>query len=306
MNRKSKSFKAFSLVELSVVILIIGIVMAGIVSANRLVQKFRLNGARSLTATSPVNGIDGLIVWFETTSENSFDDAEETDGGKITNWYSSNPQAIQQPVLTQATVSKQPTYVGKGQAGLPAVRFYSTDSAPQTMSTTTDVVDILNNPSFTIFFISSSDNQHVSAITTIFQIGTNTGFCDGFNLAHWSTAGMMALRFSGGAQTFTPIALSDHEGIFEIVRDSVAGLTSAQTGTTTYFNGVQKTLSARTNGDCEPLFDSAPLTLAPDTPASSVTTSMDFSEIIIFNRVLKADERSDIRDYLKKKWKLLY
>ncbi|MFM7621060.1 MAG: prepilin-type N-terminal cleavage/methylation domain-containing protein, partial [Alphaproteobacteria bacterium] len=46
--------KAFSLIELSIVILIIGILVAGVTQSSRLVNQFRLTSARNITLSSPL------------------------------------------------------------------------------------------------------------------------------------------------------------------------------------------------------------------------------------------------------------
>lgn len=49
---KNKFNKAFSLIELSIVILIIGILVAGVTSSSRLINQMRLTSARTLTQSS--------------------------------------------------------------------------------------------------------------------------------------------------------------------------------------------------------------------------------------------------------------
>ena len=61
----------FSLIELSIVVLIIGIIIAGITQASRLVRVSKLSSARTLTQSSPVAGISDLVAWWETTLEKS-------------------------------------------------------------------------------------------------------------------------------------------------------------------------------------------------------------------------------------------
>ena len=69
----NKNFKkAFSLIELSVVVLIIGILIAGITQSSRLVRAMKLNTARSLTRSSDVNSIRNLTAWFDVTAEGVF------------------------------------------------------------------------------------------------------------------------------------------------------------------------------------------------------------------------------------------
>ena len=79
---KKHPHKAFSLIEISVVILIIGILIAGISSGVDLFYDSRLATAQSLTKSAPVRRIDGLFTWIETTSPESFSSAPK-DGASI-------------------------------------------------------------------------------------------------------------------------------------------------------------------------------------------------------------------------------
>ncbi|MFM7620236.1 MAG: prepilin-type N-terminal cleavage/methylation domain-containing protein [Alphaproteobacteria bacterium] len=71
-HQRIKNFKAFSLIELSIVILIIGILVAGVTQSSRLIRQMALSSARALTQSSPVPSIAGLVSWYEPTSEKSF------------------------------------------------------------------------------------------------------------------------------------------------------------------------------------------------------------------------------------------
>jgi len=113
--------KAFSLIELSIVILIIGILVAGITQSSRLIRQMRLSSARSITQSSPVSTIKDLIVWLESTSEKSFDDAEEENGLTVTNWYDLNPQGSFKYNAKANNVADKPTFIENGINGLPVL-----------------------------------------------------------------------------------------------------------------------------------------------------------------------------------------
>ena len=59
---KQKITKAFSLIELSIVILIIGILVAGVTQSSRLIKQMRLAMIKSMTLNSPVSSIKDLAV----------------------------------------------------------------------------------------------------------------------------------------------------------------------------------------------------------------------------------------------------
>jgi prepilin-type N-terminal cleavage/methylation domain-containing protein len=302
MNTKSKTHKAFSLVELAIVILIIGIAIAGMTSATRLVYQFRVNSARSLTASSPVNSITGILAWFESTSDASFNDLEESDGGLITNWFDINPQQPFKYVLNQPENQNKPTYVARGQsAGLPVVQFYSVPSVVQRMATTANF-DLTGNPSFTIFAVASATNTSAS-YSRLFAIGDTTAECTQFDLSYWGN-NTGNLRFFGGNKTFSMLS-SNMLSLFRVMRDSSAGASTVNgSSTALYFNGRMKVVGNRVNSDCTPYLTSAPFALNPDVPPSSNEWTVQIGEMIIFNRVLKADEVADIESYLSKKWSI--
>ena len=108
-----KNKKAFSLIELSIVILIIGIIVAGVTQSSRLVRQFKLSSARTLTQSSPVASIKDLGAWFETTSTDSIKDSEADDSAAlttpsyVTTWRDINPTS---------SIKRNATYVASSGA----------------------------------------------------------------------------------------------------------------------------------------------------------------------------------------------
>lgn len=304
MKQTTKRRQGFSLVELSIVILIIGIVIAGVTSATRLVYQFRVNSARALTSAAPVNSISGLIAWFETTNPKSFSDSEESDGVEVTTWYDINPQSPYKYTLVQNITANKPTYVSKGQsAGLPVLQSYSTPAATQKMSTT-GVLELANNPSFTIFVVGSASNGG-KARSQIFSIGDTSAECTQFSLNYWGT-NLGNLQFNGGDKTFS-MASSNMLAVYRVIRDGHAGSSTVNGSTTRlYFNSIARSSTNRSGSDCVPEIEPAPFKITQTSPVSETTTLTQFGEIIIFNRVLKSDEIDDIEEYLSKKWSIRF
>jgi prepilin-type N-terminal cleavage/methylation domain-containing protein len=74
---------AFTLIELSAVIAIIGILIAGVMTAPSLVKKSKIAAAQSLTKASPIAGITDNALWLESSAESSFKDTETSTGESI-------------------------------------------------------------------------------------------------------------------------------------------------------------------------------------------------------------------------------
>lgn len=122
---KSKKNRAFSLIELSIVILVIGILIAGITQGSRLYDKFRLQTAQNLTMNSPVNGIPDLVLWYETILDSSFTSSQNADL-PISVWNDISGQRPIKNNATQNTPANQPIFRENDQNGIPAIEFDGT------------------------------------------------------------------------------------------------------------------------------------------------------------------------------------
>ena len=78
---------AFTLIELSAVIAVIGILIAGVIGANGLVKKSKIAAAQTLTKASPISSITDNAFWLESSLEASFKDTESSTDDSVTTWY---------------------------------------------------------------------------------------------------------------------------------------------------------------------------------------------------------------------------
>ncbi len=86
--------KAFSLIELSIVILIIGLLVTGAVKGASVYKKIKIVSAASLTNNSVVSSISNLETWYETTSSKSFYQDNLSDGQDLSVWRDINPTKV--------------------------------------------------------------------------------------------------------------------------------------------------------------------------------------------------------------------
>ena len=154
---KNNFKKAFSLIEIAIVILVVGILIVGISKGVDLVYDMRLATARALTDKAPMVGMENLEMWLETTSENSLATGTTSftnvknpnDKQAIGRWNDINTAFINPNYKNhaeQATLSYQPLYIKDGINGLPALLF---DGIDDYIASTTRF--IINN--FTVFAV---------------------------------------------------------------------------------------------------------------------------------------------------------
>ena len=127
MKNSQKINKAFSLIELSIVILIVGILVAGVTQSSRLISRMKLFSAQSATISSDVASIPNLTMWLETSLDNSITNSAGSlqldDNNSISSWNDINPQSSNKINVTQTNASIQPTYKANGINGFPSINF---------------------------------------------------------------------------------------------------------------------------------------------------------------------------------------
>jgi prepilin-type N-terminal cleavage/methylation domain-containing protein len=276
--------KAFSLIELSIVILIIGILIAGVTQSSRLIKEFRLKTAQNLTQSSPVSSIKDLVLWYETSLESSFLDSEEEDGLPVTTWYDINPQSSFKNNAVQATATNQPSFrANVFNAAIPSVRFDGTDNFMTFDGT------ILVNSNYTIFVVeqrrdNGAENYFIGGTTEVANSNLLLGYRDTDTITQSHFANDSDLDITAYSAPTPRI----HTFLF-----------STTAGKSYWMNG------GTSADDSEPTQTTA---LIANSGASIARYSNlgyyngDVAEIIIFTRALKTEERQAVEAYLSKKY----
>lgn len=286
---KKKRF-AFSLIELSIVILIVGIIVAGISQSSRLVGAMRLNSARATTQSSDISSIKDLVLWLEATSDKSFTTDLPDDGTDIEQWNDINPQivAAARTNALQATLGKKPIYTAKAINGLPALKF---DGSASYLS----VADGFDGDSRTI---------------TAFVVWRSVSLpgVDGAIIEKWSGSSgySYVLRL-----TPTNFYAANYDGSNAATATSTTGpsistprvvsfTVSYGVSNTIWVNGSQEASNSNTSVNGDTRNDSALYIGARG--GESTYSNGYIGEIIIFSRALKSEERSAVEKYLGRKW----
>lgn len=285
--QKTKSHKAFSLIELSIVILIIGILVAGITQSSRLVKQFRLRTAQSLTTSSPVSSIKDLVLWLETSLETSFESGVEN-GSTLATWYDNNPQSSYKNNATASGTAKPAFTTNVFNNGIPSVRFDGSD----------DFMDfdgsVITKTNYTIFMVvkalNSSDNTFVGSHPASY--GTNLALILSYTD---SSANFLFDQYSNDLYCV---------GCFTTKTVLDATIHTARMSTTDgkgYWKngGTSADASSSDSADKVELISYSNASLAR---SNNTYYNVDIAEIIMFSRALKTEERQSVESYLSQKY----
>lgn len=301
-NLKNKT--AFSLIELSIVILIIGIIIAGVTQSSRLIRQFKISAARSQTQSGPVSSIKDLSAWFETTLPTSLIDAEAEDsaltgGTTVSYWYDINNSSTAKRDASGGGASTLPYYYANCMSGLPCIRFDGTNDL------LTFDGSFLVGVDYTIFVV-----EQRRAATANYFLG-NTASPSTNTAIEFGYTGTSVVRFAqGSSANYYTVGTSPAIAAYTAPSPRLHSFVNA-----TIANGGTSTFSHYLNGSA-----TASSLTSVGTPALSTLTAYanaaigsnnsggasyfngDIGELIFYSRALKSEERVAVEDYLLKKW----
>ena len=313
----TKKNTAFSLVEISVVIIILMVMIAGLVQSSRLIAASRLTSARNLTSSSAMPWINYIIAWHDTTSIEAFTEEENNNGKKISSWSGAEIRTNDRVSLIQDDDSKRPTLINNALYGLPALKFDGIDDYLISKNTEQDVLsyrsgsifivfeprDVVSNKKNTIFHNQSDcglelDIGHTFASKGDFGISSGSGNC-----------GSIA-----ATTTSFDFAVLNERMIASIIIYQSPTSSGATSNVKIFRNGFPKTVSATNNGYNSSQINSTSLYSTglhnfvygarkanPSANPESFFNGL-LGEIIVFSRSVNNEDRRDIEKYLGKKW----
>ena len=115
--------KAFSLIEISIVIIIIAILTAVIYEATEYVSDFAGISAKNLSKSSIVGRVDDLVIWTNGVGDKSLDSTEKKDQENILKWIDSNPKSSAGFSFSAPTQSLRPQFQLSAINSISSVRF---------------------------------------------------------------------------------------------------------------------------------------------------------------------------------------
>ena len=283
-----KPNRAFSLIELSIVILIIGVLIAAVGQGVDLLQDARLSAARMSTQSSRVASIKNLIAWFEPTSLESFGGVEMNDGDAVTNWRDINPT---NPIKLQTTTTSAPTYKRSCINNLPCLSFNGTTNY---LDTTTLSSNSINSRQISVFAVITPLNL---SSARSFIISNGSWLAGSFNLLITNASGTNRLGYEVQAATSfvytTYVVKNNVTYIASVVDDGSAS--------NLYLNG-GSTLGTGNSIGSAAISNAYPFNIGHNTRQELFNGY--FAELIIYDRALTTKERQSVEKYLSQKWKI--
>ena len=275
--------KGFSLVEISVVILIIGILISGISQAFDMMDEANLKGARAASKGSRAPRIKDLVLWLDATADGASltsADKQGVEGDDVAKWKDSNPNSTAGFVFTGTA----PKYNATKVSGLPGISF---DSASSNYLKLTSKFD--NSPvDYTIYLVYQPLNTSASVIMEKRNAAQGASFPYKLEIE----SGFYKFSDSVGSVVGVKKPSVGKVNLIRLSRSIGGALTIAVDDVTTAGSG-------GTAVNSEELIIGA----------KNATTIGNFikgriGELIIFERDLNTSEEVDIEKYLNKKWKI--
>ncbi|MCE3254704.1 MAG: hypothetical protein K0R25_198 [Rickettsiaceae bacterium] len=285
MNHKKKK-QAFSLLEMSVVLLIIAVLILAAIKGSTLINKAKVSSASTITKSSIIPKMEGLVVWYETIMPNSLDSALAYNGSQITSWLDISDNKID-PYDTTISTSG-PSYIADGINGLPVLKFNGTSNF---LKTTFPME--LNSNQLEVFVVAKKSSDVLNSSVAVFYDGS---------VDNNSTSLVLAIDNdgSGTLRTFRGTNLSSvtnpGSNVSYIFSTSFDG-----SNNTSYLNGAAGTTVASSGS-----FSINGIIIGARYIAASPANFFNgfVGELIVFNRTLSTQERNDVLEYLGKKWNI--
>lgn len=299
-NGQIKNKQAFSIVELSIVVLILGVMLAGIINYNNFVLKASLVSARKITKSSTIIKIENLALWLDATAQNSFKSDNLTNTSFLTDisdkqtigwWKDVNLQKVYPARLnfTASNLANRPKYYVSAINNLPALYFDGNDFLRiENLSTS----NIASENEITIFVVQNVKSSNLATFT----INSSTQ-----NAANSGERIMLNAYYNNNFY----FDFGNYNSLDRVTKNY----------TSQSYLAKPQVISAIKNGNNSSFYINSKLEETQNTTSSlntslerylEIGTSFDgyIGEILIFNRALKVRERMLVEQYLMKKWRI--
>lgn len=298
-----KNFKkAFSIIELGVVILVITIILSLIRLTENYFAQNKIDNANKYTQDSVVKSTSDLILWFETSDKSSFSEIEQEDLSAVSSWLGLS-QFAQQPIsFEQKIANNRPNFIKSAINNLPTIEFNGVNSFLEL-----NLTDQLIFKNISIFLVNSSKN-FVNDQSTIISFKTKD---NKFSLNNIKKENFYNLQFTidNNSKTVEQFNLTKDLSIKTpiIIEASISE-------TVINFKINNQFVNQFTHNFKSDNINKIILGAYQTYQSNQNINNVDYAnflhgqiaELIIFNRQLTAQESQEINQYLQKKWAIKY
>jgi prepilin-type N-terminal cleavage/methylation domain-containing protein len=287
--------KAFSLIEISVVILIIGILIAGISTGVDLFYDSKLATAQSLTKSAPVRRIEGLFTWIEATSPESFATTPK-DGDPIGLIKDLGFKMDKVNFVQTGNDNLKPIYKPRNLNDLPALYFDGDKS---------------NNSAYADFLVTEKSytasifpNSEVTVFVVIKYVGPDNETA--VFLKHELSPYRIGLEINGGIARFDypsggNMVKADPPDATSVINKNIIITAIAKKTRQELFINSKSEKYLNTTIDPYYFLNSGGIYLGRNSGVQ-FPTNLNFGELIIYDRALTIKEMDLVTKYLSKKW----
>ncbi|GDX36335.1 hypothetical protein LBMAG18_08460 [Alphaproteobacteria bacterium] len=291
--------KAFSLIELSIVILIIGILVAGVTQSSRLVRQIRLSTAQQLTRSSEVSTVKDIVFWAETTLDNAMVNTANgfsfDENSPILTWNDNNPQSTLKFNVAQSNAAYQPLFRGSGINGLPSLSF---NGGQLLLSSINSAPLPANDKDYTFVIVWRANTVNAANGQILMSQDSQSANLNNLGSCYITPAGVYG--FAGNNNDLTSVGVTANKDYITIivVNNNVANNISIYTNSNTAANG----------GTSGPGGNYTTLSLGNyyfgfgGRLQYAQLFSGLISEAIVIDRTINAEEIRVINNYLSKKY----
>jgi len=280
MNLNKKT--AFSIVELSIILVILGILISGISTGVDLYQEYKNTLARSITKNSPINRIDDIALWIDANAIESYKtypkDKTKINSLKDIKNYENKFNFIQN------TTSNQPIYYNSLINGVSGLQFDGID----------DFLISENN-------ILSKNLSQFGEITIFMVANIFTSSGTGVFLKYEISTTRICLEINNGKIRFD-FPVIDNSIITDNPQTNKNLIIMAMSNKINQSLFINNQLSTSKENNQGLVSNSRTQILIGINLFSNLPTKLNFGELIIYDRALNNKEINLIASYLSQKW----
>lgn len=277
--------KAFSIVEVSVIILAISIIVSIIVKSTSMIQETKIANAHNITKKSPIAQMNNVLLWYETTTNESFI-SNITADSLVSDWIVNEFFANYQINLSQPTEATKPQYVAQGIHKVPSLKFNNSCLAHQSGENI-----ILDGKRYTVYMVFQTNSNSQQTLLHIKKASVGSAIYVEINNNNLSFTNRQIVAGSGG-QSYSLNIAQNVSYLFRAIKNNDK--------ISIWLNNNNPIANQAISSSS---FTATDLSVEIGALGCSARFFNGFiSELVIFNKALNENNRKLVDQYLGKKY----